>query len=333
MGGKAFASGPDALSTPRLPPALYFAILEQTKILLRTVYMHVESPPPAPAKASHGDVDILVCSPLWRPPPSTADLERLLNAKRSLSGAERSFAVPHPSIGDAYVQVDLSVRPDLASWRWQVFFHAFGDMWSLLGSIIRPFGLTANDRGLHVRIKEIEVIEKKKSMIFLTREPQEVCELLGLDTERIGFDTEGLVQGGDGTNGRGFRNMEDMYEFVAVSRFFRKENCVKHTLKSNDRKRMAQRIGYSAFVDDWLPSYNGSERGDLDLTRQKLWEEVADKFDIRRVFEERISAWREERERLKLKWEVREERKRVALDDEAYVAAWMTALERGLTKA
>ena len=125
--------------------------------------------------------------------------------------------------------------------------------------------------------------------------------------------------------------MNSMYEFVAGSRFFRRSAYIKDTLKSNDRKRIAQRDGYSAFVDDWLPAYLGQEGGDPDLTRQKVWDEVEQKFGIKCMYEERITAWREERERLKAKAEGREERKRIALEEEAYANAWIKMLESGQT--
>lgn len=270
----------------------------------------------APAKASHGDIDILLCEPLTHPPPSNAALEELLNSKRSLSTAGRSFATPHPTISDAYVQVDTHVCPDVETWRWQIFHHAFGDLWNLLGTTIRPFGLTANEKGLHVRIGEIEALDKKKSMLFLTKDPRELCVLLGLEQERLGVDEDGVVRGGDGTHGRGFRNMEEMYEFVTQSRFFRRDTYIRHTLKANDRKRMAQRDGYSAFVDDWLPTYAGNGGEDPDLTRASVWDEVVERYKIEKVYEERIKAWREERERLKLKAEGREQRKMAALEEE-----------------
>ena len=281
----------------------------------------------APAKASHGDVDILTCEPLTHPPPSTAALEELLNSNRSLSTVGRSFAIPHPTISDAYVQVDTRVCPDVGAWRWQLFHHAFGDLWNLLGTTIRPFGLTANDKGLHVRIEEIEALDRKKSMIFLTKDPREVCVLLGLEQEKLGIDEDGVIRGGDGTHSRGFRNMEEMYEFVTQSRFFRRDTYIRHTLKANDRKRMAQRDGYSAFVDGWLPTYTGSEGEGSELTRASVWDEVVEKYKIDKVYEERIRTWRAERERLKLKAEGREQRKMAAMEEEAHAEARIKNLE------
>ena len=79
----------------------------------------------------------------------------------------------------------------------------------MLGTTIRPFGLTANAKGLHVRIEEIELLDRKRSTIYLTKDPREVCQLLGLDGERTGLDEDGVVLGGDGTNRKGFHNMEE----------------------------------------------------------------------------------------------------------------------------
>lgn len=78
---------------------------------------------------------------------------------------------------------------------------------------------------------------------------------------------------------------------------------------------MAQRDGYSTFVDEWLPKYTG-DRGDPNLTREKVWGEVMKKFGIEKIYEEKITAWRKEREHLKIKGDNREERKRAAVEEE-----------------
>ena len=150
--------------------------------------------------------------------------------------------------------------------------------------------------------------------MFLTREPGEVCALLGMDREMLGIDEEGYIWSGDEREGSGFRSMEEMYEMVVRLRFFRRESYAKGTLKANDRKRMAQRDGYSKFVDKWLPAYEGPEGGDLTLTREGLADEVFEKFDVRGKYEKRIEEWRMEREALNVKREERGERKMKALE-------------------
>lgn len=92
--------------------------------------------------------------------------------------------------------------------------------------------MTANDKGLHVRIREIEAANKKQSLVFLTREPGEVCRFFGLDEKRMGIDEEGVVRGGDGMGGVGFGSMEDMYEFVVGSRMFRRDSYIRYTVSA-----------------------------------------------------------------------------------------------------
>ncbi len=61
-----------------------------------------------------------------------------------------------------------------------LFKHAHGDIWNLLGSTIRPFGLTVDEDALWLRIPEIEKFDRKKAKIRLTSDPVEVIRFLGL---------------------------------------------------------------------------------------------------------------------------------------------------------
>ena len=126
----------------------------------------------------------------------------------------------------------------LGGFEWQLFHQSHGDMWNLLGTTIRPVGLTANDVGLHVRIPEIEEVNRKRSMLFLTSEPDQVLDFLGLDRDKYE---------------RPFQSVEALYQFVLGCRWFSGEPYVRAELKANDRKRMAQRELYRRFVDEWLP--------------------------------------------------------------------------------
>lgn len=67
MGGKAFASGPDALLTPRMPQPIYRSLLNQHLALLANLFDHVASPIEAPEKDSFGDIDIIVSQPKVTP--------------------------------------------------------------------------------------------------------------------------------------------------------------------------------------------------------------------------------------------------------------------------
>lgn len=171
-------------------------------------------------------------------------------------------------------------------------------------------------------------MDRRKSLVFLSREPGVVCEFLGMGRERLGIDDDRLISGGDGEEGRGFGNMQDMYEMVVELRFFRREAYVRDTLKANDRKRMSQRDGYSRFVDEWLVGYKGLERG-AELTREGVKLECFARFEVREVYGRRLEEWRAEREALRVKKEGRDERKRTALEEEAYADAWIEMLGMG----
>ncbi|KAL8824179.1 MAG: hypothetical protein Q9191_005242 [Dirinaria sp. TL-2023a] len=331
MGGKAFSSGPDPLFTPRLSPALYARLVDRISNLLLKVYTHVSTPPSAPAKSSHGDIDILVCCPSSTPAPTTTTLASLLGAERTISTPpSRSLAVPHPELAKAYVQVDIRVCDDVESWKWELFHHAYGDLWNLLGTTIRPWGLTANDRGMHLRIEEIEVMDRKKSLIWLTKHPMVVCDLLGVDPGSLGLDSDGLFwfSGLERQRDGNLTSMEKLYEFVLTSRFFRRDAYIRSTLKSNDRKRMAQRDGYGHFVNEWLPTHEGPDGGDQTLTREGVTAELLERFHMRTEYDARIKQWRSEQAALKAKKAGRDERKRQAMEDEEYANAWISGAVR-----
>lgn len=164
-----------------------------------------------------------------------------------------------------YAQIDFRVcdSPDL--FRWQVFHHGHGDLWNLLGTTIRPFGLTANERGLHVRIPEIERLNRTRALVWLTASPAAAMRFLGYEREVDDAAADGTVTSPGGGYPRQtkvldteFDSWEDLYRFVARGRFFRREKFVRlgddaTLFKANDRQRMKQRPGYRHFVLDWIP--------------------------------------------------------------------------------
>ena len=316
MGGKAFTNGPDPLITPRMPPSIYFALRNKYLSLLSTLYTYVATPIEAPAKTSHGDIDILVSLPRSPHPDNTsADfLGSFLAAERTFStsgSATNSFAVPYPELPNNYVQIDVHIC-SFSTFHWQVFHQSHGDLWNLLGTTIRAFGLTANDVGLHLRIAEIEGLNRKRSLIFLTNDPDDVLDLFGLDME---------------TYWRPFESVEAMYEYVVGCRFFRGETYVRGGLKANDRKRMAQRELYRRFVDVWLAENEHSIECPIGrestLMREDVVKMVLNRFGKEDEFETATHGWRSEREKLLRKQEGRQKRKADALALEEYADAWI----------
>lgn len=184
------------------------------------------------------------------------------------------------------------------------------DLWNLLGTTIRPFGLTANPAGLHLRVPEIDVVDKKKSLLVLTLEPDVVIRFLGLDAEKYN---------------KPFGSVHEMYEYVTGSRFFRMDLYKKKGLKANDRKRLAQRQVYRDFVDDWLPAKYTSEMDDGKevVTRESILEEALEKFGKREAFDAQLAEWKKGREGILEKQGRRQKRKAEAVETIGYADAWM----------
>ncbi|MCJ1461176.1 hypothetical protein MMC28_011558 [Mycoblastus sanguinarius] len=313
MGGNAFANGPTPLSTPRMPPELYYSLRDYYLDLLLTFYAQAATPIEAPSKTSFGDIDTVVSQPKSRT-ISAESLAEGLAAKRTFTtpgSPTTSFALPYPDLPDNYVQLDVHFCPP-STFKWEIFHQSHGDLWNLLGTTIRPFGLTANNIGLHLRIAEIEGLNRKRGLLLLTSEPDKVLDFLGL---------------GKGAYERPFESVETMYRYVCGCRFFRVETYMQSDLKANDRKRMAQRELYRRFVEEWLPKYREWIRTqggvNADFARGDVLEEVISRFGKRKEHEERLDEWRKERKELLAKQEGRQKRKADAAELEEYANAWI----------
>lgn len=328
MGGKAFANEPSKLPTPRMPPSVYHHLRQTYISLLSSLYERVASPVACPEKSSHGDIDILVSSPRDpTQPPTPAILAHTLSAVKTInSGPVKSFAVPYPDEPGNFVQVDVQVcKPALFDW--ELFHSSYGDLWNILGTAIRSFGLTVNHRGLHLRIREIEAVERKQSLLFLTCEPDAVLRFVGLDVAE--YHT-------------GWTRVDDMFAFLARSRFSTKEAYVRRELKANDRKRMAGREIYRRFVEDWMPRW--TDGGNADFPQKggeddEEWEEIRkarrtavlqealDQFGQQAEYDAKVAEWKAKRKQWLGKSEGREDRKIRAIEEAEYADAWIDFLK------
>ena len=221
MGGHAFDT--DGLSTPRMPTEIYLQVRERILRILRNHFQHAHSPIEAPAKEHHGDVDVLVAKPVgsnairdpawlvglvgakhWKrmkgsdtihlaiPWPTSADSES--PSRGAVHGTLTSISThpePDPNDPDKYIQLDISLLPNLTTLSWLLFLHAHGDFWSILGSLLRRYGLTCTPSGFYLHIPEIEGQNKSLSRVKVTDDPGLVLRYLDLEEERYwtGFGT------------------------------------------------------------------------------------------------------------------------------------------------
>ncbi|CAN9095029.1 hypothetical protein CC77DRAFT_1029474 [Alternaria alternata] len=282
MGGLAFANVPTEsgrpVQTPRLPTALYQTLSGHYQRLLETLFERVVVPRDAPAKADHGDIDFLVEGIR---PPNTKDriwsvIQGTLQADHHLPrGGSSSYAVPHPELPDAHVQVDVELSvgnetPESAElFEWTRFMKGDSDLLQIVGVSHRPLGLTCNDRGLHVRIAEIEPYNKKKALLFLTRDPDKMIKFYGMDVAKY-WD--------------GFTDEKDLFDWATSGRFFSHRVFEDRIEKHNDRARQAKRPMYQRFVEDYMPLH--SDRGAAnEWTRQQVLQEALMLFEKREEYE------------------------------------------------
>jgi hypothetical protein len=323
MGGNAFNNHSPPLPTPRMPPEIYRTVLSQTLTALKTHYEHVGSPIEAPGKPTYGDIDIMVSTPL-SPDFNLSTTTRQLIAKnlsKTLSAAASILEPGNPTVNLAipwpesdpkkekqYIQADIHICSNEKDLTWNLFHAAHGDLWNILGTTIRPFGLTVNDKGLFLRIPEIELLDRKKSMIFLTDSPSQILDFLGLDEEKWWKE---------------FESRKEMFEFAASCRmFWVKEKVVeeeggegvgdvvgevdaggvggqeggekgKKKLKHNDRQRMAKRPIFREWIEEFIPLLREEGRcGVCKVTREQVRDEAFERWGVRKEYEERLRVWR-----------------------------------------
>ncbi|KAI3397478.1 hypothetical protein diail_10690 [Diaporthe ilicicola] len=377
MGGNVFASGPDALYTPRMDPSVYnHAKTQCTNALKDLGFSRVVVPIEAPEKESFGDVDIIACLEGTSFPPSAQldaaawDLiENSLGAIRSHSegrvGPEKqriidskSIAIPWPAgldqveddraavsgedvqdldvtaAGQAdgpeaaskprFIQVDVRLCDTQQELEWRFFKHNHGDLWNMIGQTIRPFGLTADEIGLYIRIPEIERLDKKKARVLLSHDPIKVLDFLGLS--RLNGEWE-----------KPFESVDDLFEYAASCKWFmlwpkgqdaegrtatgdeskgRTDKEIQddlRKLKANDRARMKQRPAFARWVNEFLPACREQGRFMAFNPEERTKEDVRD--DVRKLafetfpgseaaYSAALADWNKERTRIFVKSKV-----------------------------
>ncbi|KUI66491.1 hypothetical protein VM1G_01521 [Cytospora mali] len=267
--------------------------------------------------------------------PWPADLSKDECAAQTLLevGQTAATAASDGRVGEAdnaskarYVQVDVGLCDNSHDLDWRLFKHNHGDLWNMLGMIIRPFGLTADETSLSIRIPEIERENKKGSRVFLTSNPTEVLDFLGLSQQNGEWE-------------RPFKSVKDLFEYAAGCKWFilwprdtEAEEDKKTThennnnnnnnatnkdqseeakkLKHNDRARMKQRPLFARWVDDFIPQCREQGRFPVPGPATKTPDDVradvrAEAFrafpDSEPIYAATLAAWRREKTRVYVK--------------------------------
>lgn len=279
MGGSAFAQasapGAPTLNTPRMSPEEYERLKCFWTQRLQAYFpdAKIQGLREAPEKESYGDIDMFVVT---EQRVDFVAMAQHLGAKGVIirSGGlvqKCSLAVfrdaylqsittivyklldakdPQPTgtvTTEEYAQIDIEVlEPQLVEWH--VFYSSYSDLAGMLGRIVTNLGFSITDRGLWLRMVELD--ESKKSqhiniadrdgMVFLSRDPNKVMEFLGISAN--GF-TEG------------FNTLNEMYEWLAKCRLLFAESVKVKRDKSHDRNREQKRTVFAGFFRGWLPAH------------------------------------------------------------------------------
>ena len=287
MGGELFAKSTTALGkpvvTPRMSPELYHQVSELCQAKLETLFDRVVVPRDAPNKKDHGDIDFLVGS---IKPAATANgdlwsaIKEILGAELYLRGGSHSFAIPHPEIEDAHIQVDVELSPgdgtpDAAElYEWTRFMKGDADLVQILGISHRSLGIHCNDRGMHIRVEEIEPRNKKQALLFLTCNPIKAMKLLGFDTAKYAA---------------GFYDETDLFNWATSGRFFSPTAYEQKVEKSNDRSRKVKRPMYARFSREYMPAHSDRGAGNV-WTRKAVLDEALNAFDKRAEYDAMMAA-------------------------------------------
>ncbi|SPO04088.1 uncharacterized protein DNG_06771 [Cephalotrichum gorgonifer] len=321
-----------------MPLEVYTYTKSRLHLALRALYLCVASPIDGPAKSDFGDIDIIVTwsrrQMLGIPPSSPADAnandssktpdeltgiyhalgaERMTRDKGSLSA---HYAIPWPphlshlgspgeDARERYIQVDVTIKPSLPSLQWALFKHAHGDLWNILGTMIRPLGLTVDETALWIRVPEIEAINRARAKVKVTDDPLRVLSILGLEVGSFWEEP--------------FASLDDLFEYAATSSMFwvhpAREELAESTtstdsvepsistaeataeaqvvrdkkaLKSNDRRRMNTRPCFRAWHDEFLPRCRAENRfSEARHTRSSVAALIFSLFPIEEEFEAR----------------------------------------------
>lgn len=146
-----------------------------------------------PSKSDYGDVDFLVSSFNLSPPNSPPNWPLIVAHTKEALGTPHGrhgylnpdvmfLAIRHPD-GEHWIQIDVKVceAADEEAFAWAQFQLVYASGLKMLGSLIKPLGLTVSPAGLHIRVEEMEGTNFAGSLVLATKEPREVLKILELD--------------------------------------------------------------------------------------------------------------------------------------------------------
>ena len=169
---------------------------------------------------------------------TSEDIKQALGAEaHQKAGRTNCFAIQLSEDDDRYFQLDIQSCKK-GSLEWASVIYGYGDIWHIIGSTVTRFDLAIDDSGLHARVKKIGGTNRKDCRLFLTSDPQEMMDFLGLD----GLKYE-----------KGFPTLDELFEWAVSMPYFRKNIFQKETTSADQQRIREKRPMYAKFVTEWLP--------------------------------------------------------------------------------
>jgi len=291
MGGNAFSEQLPTAVFPRMPPPFYNSLKSRIIPPLQDLYHLVVVPPEAPGKLDHGDLDILVCEPKnfkeGIPRSECVTLEEIEQALGSvysipLQGDRTSnFAVPIKqeevqqfaldkdklNLKQLYIQIDLHFCEDEDSLRSRTLFQSYGELGMILGVLARIAGFTWTASGLKLFHYKTYILDPPSTHLTCSQPP--IFEFFGLDF---------------GVHERGFTTAQEVFEWVAGSRFFSPHRLLPATqgIKFKGERKM-----YNEFLD-YLRSLIASGESKALLDVPAIQDEALSLFGKRKEFDDAV---------------------------------------------
>jgi hypothetical protein len=225
LGGNALKQA--GVSVERKTPAEYEQICrELDEIVPRFTRRHAFIPAYR-EKESFGDLDCLII------PTSVKDLREALQTHFSPQ------AIVHNgecwSIDYKNFQVDFLVTIE-ENFAISYHYYSFNDLNNLVGRVAHKFGLKFGHKGLTV---PVNIKDHQLGEIVLSKNPEAIYQYLDYSFERYQ---------------KGFNNLEEIYQFVASSKYFNPDLFAAENLNHANRTRNRKRPTYTQFLA-WLENH------------------------------------------------------------------------------
>lgn len=223
-----------------------------------------------PGKADYGDVDFLVSgfqlasltAHGWK--QMVAKVKEAFHTPHGKRGFLNPdimyFAIQVPDKDNTWVQIDVKVTnaQDVNDFAWDQFQLNYASGLKIMGSLMKPLGLTISPTGLHVRVEDMEATDFPGSLVFVTKQPADVLKILRLDKR---FLKNGFVSVEESKCLRKSRTLIykltiAVYHYFASTWIFNPAHYAARLEEDKYRDRIEDRAApWVYFLTEWIPKH------------------------------------------------------------------------------